>query len=281
MRAFIQICGGLAIMLVSIYPIIIKGGAEEKFGPDLTALPYVPSECNHQAPQLEYHKIYTPKIENLRWTSPEIEVLRFEKISDATEHALVLRPNKILLGLILNEAGIEKDGTIDFFSKNPKSSASGLMQITTSTGRGFGLKIASENEISNVGSRMELINIDDRFHPILAIDAAARILACSTNYDPVPDPDTEGRYMMDPYKQAVWYYRGSPEHFPKYWKQLIKNIDGLTHRHREASRKKFNNRNPDLKVDGKYAGYTEYVEAMQKEMLNYDFERYEKMLSQN
>jgi hypothetical protein len=203
-----------------------------------------------------------------------LRTLRFKNITSRIEKRYGL-PENLLLAMVMQETG-----GVDLLPNSSNDGGLGLCHMQPYMAKLFGLKtyqncdkmvstqhgLALRKLISNNNkNRKLLLTFDDRFHPILNLDAAARMLVYylkGTQIQPTP------------VQTAIYGYAGRynyPEYYTRvrqYWKhlndkELIDKVEG-----------EFNALNPDLKINGKPADFKKYLLIHQQQNRNYGLDFY-------
>lgn len=203
-----------------------------------------------------------------------LRALRFKNITDAVEKKYKL-PENLLLAMIMHESG-----GVDLLPNSGDDGGIGLIHMQAKLASQFGLKTYKDCDklvcrehgkelrkliIENKYDRKKLIEFDDRFHPILNIDAAARMLVYYRSGTQVKDT---------PLKTAIYGYAGR-YNYSKYYDNIILYLnklidDGLISEVEEE----FNKQNSNLTIDGRKADFEDYLEAHQEQNLNYGLKDY-------
>jgi hypothetical protein len=107
---------------------------------------------------------------------------------------------------------------------------------------------------------------DERFHPILNIDAAARMLMYYMLGTQTQDT---------PVKTAIYGYAGK-YNYQKYYDNIVLYMQKLADKEFiEGLEKDFNEQNKDLKLNGKPCDFWQYINAHQEQNLNYGLNEYQ------
>lgn len=203
-----------------------------------------------------------------------LRVLRFKNITDAVEKKYRL-PENLLSAMIMHESG-----GIDLLPNSSDDGGIGLIHMQPLLANQFGLKTYKGckklvckkhgKELRKLIkkehlNRKKIIKKDERFHPILNIDAAARMLVYYRS----------GKQTKNsPLKTAILGYAGK-YNYKKYYKNIVLYMDKLNSNELlEKIEKDFNKKNKNLRINGKKAGFNEYIEAHQKQNLNYELKKY-------
>jgi hypothetical protein len=238
-------------------------------------------------PLIGYGKTFAPpKIENLnilgRHTrfGPDtldckvLMTLRHLLAAHAAEERLG-PPRELLLSLEAKETGglnipnSGNDGGFGVIHKQPSVSREfGLVTYggcSKLVDRGHGKVLRRLMEISK-GHPEVLVKFDDRMHPIIDIDATARMLVVYSG--------GKRKKGMDRFQMAILRYAGR-HNYPQYfkdiveWIRLFRNKDYL-----DGLEKRFNEANPDLLIDGRPADMWRYLEYCNQELRNYELTKY-------
>lgn len=122
---------------------------------------------------------------------------------------------------------------------------------------------------SDLVSRAELIELDERLHPLLNCDAVGRMLASYMS-----GPQIEG---FDPYETALARYAGS-KNFRDYIADVESNRAVLSDDKTLAqARKVFNTHNSKLTIDNQPADFDSYIETAQKKNINFGLQEYQEV----
>ena len=198
-----------------------------------------------------------------------LRCLRFKNITEKIEKKYGL-PENILLAMIMQESG-----GVDLLPNSGDDGGLGLCHMQPSVAKEFGLKIYQNcNKLVSKKhgkalrklikkykyDRKQLIKFDDRFHPILNIDAAGRMLAYYGNKKKIKETQL---------KTAIYRYAGA-RNYKKYYERLLifkKRIEDK--KLIDEVRKAFNQQNPNLTINGKKADFDDYIKAHQQQNINY------------
>ncbi len=121
---------------------------------------------------------------------------------------------------------------------------------------------------SDAVSRAELMELDERLHPLLNCDAVGRMLA---SY--MAGPQIEG---YDPYETALARYAGK-KNFKNYMSDIENNRALLSDAKTiEQTRKIFNTHNTKLTIDDNPADFDNYIATAQRKNINYGLTEYQK-----
>ncbi len=203
-----------------------------------------------------------------------LRTLRFQNITKKVEKKYGL-PNNILLAMIMQESG-----GVDLLPNSGDDGGLGLCHMQATTAKEFGLKVIDNCNklvcrkhgkelrkliIKHKYNKKKLIGYDDRFHPIMNIDAAGRMLkyySLGKQYKDTPIKTAiyryAGRYNYEKYYKSVEYYMKKINN-----KKLIKAVE-----------KAFNEKNDKLLINGKKSGFKDYIKAHQNQNLNYGLKKY-------
>jgi hypothetical protein len=201
--------------------------------------------------------------------------MRFKNITDKVEKKYKL-PENLLLAMIMHESG-----GVDLLPNSGDDGGIGLIHMQANMARKFGLNtykncdklVCKEHgeELrqlikDNNYDRKKLIMHDERFHPILNIDAAARMLLYYQSG--IQTHDT-------PLKTAIYGYAGK-YNYQKYYDNIILYMQKLDDKEFIAGLEKdFNEQNKDLTLNGKPCDYQQYIKAHQDQNINYGLNEYE------
>lgn len=202
--------------------------------------------------------------------------LRFRNITNAVEKKYGIPNNLILAMIMLETGGIESlpngtdDGGLGLCHMQPKlAQMFGLRTLDNCnalTSKWHGKKLRKLISEYNHQIR-ELINFDERFHPILNIDAVGRMLM----YYKFPKGKSEKSWKM-----AVSSY-GGIDKYPLYYnliekyRKALNNIEVL-----KEVRSEFNLLNKNMKIGGKKSDFDDYITYYWKLNYNYGLDAYNK-----
>jgi hypothetical protein len=200
--------------------------------------------------------------------------LRFKNITDAVEKKYKL-PENLMLAMIMHESG-----GVDLLPNSSDDGGIGLIHMQPKLAKQFGLKTYKNCEqlvcrkhgkelrkliIKNNYDRKKLIEYDDRFNPILNIDAAARMLVYYRSGKQVKNT---------PLKTAIYGYAGR-YNYSKYYDNIVLYMEKLQDKSLiEDIEEDFNEQNQLLTINGKKADFKDYLEAHQKQNVNYGLRDY-------
>lgn len=203
-----------------------------------------------------------------------LRVLRFKNITDAVEKKYEL-PSNLLSAMIMHESG-----GIDLLPNSSDDGGIGLIHMQPLLANQFGLKtykgckkLVCKKHGKELRSlikkeklnRKKLITKDDRFHPILNIDAAARMLVYYRS-----GKQTKKSAL----KTAIYGYAGK-YNYKKYYNNIVLYMNKLQDkkllRNLESN---FNKKNKRLTINGKKAYFKDYIKSHQKQNLNYGLDKY-------
>ena len=203
-----------------------------------------------------------------------LRCLRFKNVTEKVEEKYGL-PKNILLAMVMQESG-----GVDLLPNSRDDGGLGLCHMQPSVAKEFGLKIYQNCDklVSTKHGkalrklikkykydRKKLIKYDDRFHPILNIDAAGRMLAYYGNKKKIKETQL---------KTAIYRYAGA-RNYQKYYDRLLiykKRIED--EKLIEEVRKAFNKANPKLTINGKKGDFDGYINAHQQQNINYGLNKY-------
>lgn len=200
--------------------------------------------------------------------------LRFQNITKKIEEKYHL-PENMLLAMIIHESG-----GVDLLPNSIDDGGIGLIHMQSSLAKKFGLKTYKDcnklvckkhgKEIRQLikiynFDRKKLISYDDRFHPILNIDAAARMLVYYKM----------GKMTQNtPIKTAIYGYAGS-YNYRKYYKNVLLYMEKLNDKSLiDDIEKEFNSQNKSLTINNKKGDFDMYIEIHQKQNINYGLRKY-------
>jgi len=242
---------------------------------------------------LEYQELYPePSFENLnmigsvrimgvsgrstdeRLYGMILRSLRFKNITNRVEKRYGL-PENLLLAMIMQETG-----GVDLLPNSSDDGGLGLCHMQPYMATLFGLKtyqncdkmVSKEHGLAlrklinnNNMNKKLLLQFDDRFHPILNLDAAGRMLAFYM----------KGKQTQPtPVQTAIYGYAGRynyPEYYKRvkaYWKHL--NDRDLI----ESIEEQFNEMNPNMKINGAAGNFKTYILVHQQQNRNYGLDNY-------
>lgn len=205
-----------------------------------------------------------------------LRVLRYKNIADAVEARYSWIPKGTILAMMAQEAG-----GADLLPNGNDDGGIGSIHMQGATASDFGLrtykncddmvckkhgrelrKIIDEND----ADKKELVDYDDRFNPILNLDAVGRML---TYYRCGPQIK-----HLTPYQTAICRYSGK-YNFRKYSRGLRKYQRLLESRaYLQKIEFTFNRMNPDLTIDGKSADFKKYIRVCREQNENYGLKEY-------
>jgi hypothetical protein len=200
--------------------------------------------------------------------------LRFQNISRKVEIKYGL-PKNIILAMVMKETGGSP------LTPNSRDDGGiGLCHMQPSVASDFGLKIYENcrklrsrshgrklRKLINKHDEQlhELIQYDDRFHPVKNLDAVGRMLRYHMLGDQLEDTPVKtaikryaGRYNYKQYYQKVVFYQ---KHLND--KEFIKKLE-----------RAFNEANPDFEIDGKKSDFKGYIDYFHKQNINYGLLEY-------
>lgn len=199
--------------------------------------------------------------------------LRFSDIAEAVEARYGLP--RVLLAMAAQEAG-----GAELLTNGQDDGGAGIIHMQPATAVEFGLKTyrGCEAMVSHAhgaalrqliadkrGDVKRLALLDDRFHPIINVDAAGRMLALYMSSAPKGS---------DPLQHALRRYSGRPE----YWANVQrwrKRIDSAKVRADLAAR--FAEANPDFRVNGVRGGLESYLAEFWRQHENYGLAAYRRL----
>jgi hypothetical protein len=201
--------------------------------------------------------------------------MRFKNITDKVEKKYKL-PENLLMAMIMHESG-----GVDLLPNSSDDGGVGLIHMQPLLAKKFGLKTYKDcdklvckecgAEIrqlikDNNFDRKKLIMHDDRFHPIINIDAAARMLKYYES-----GPQTQD----SPLKTAIFGYAGK-YNFQKYYDNVLLYMQKLSEMDFiDGLEKDFNEQNAQLTLNGKPCNFRQYILAHQDQNINYGLDKYE------
>lgn len=248
----------------------------------------VSKNIQKQKPDLGFVRVYPdPIIENLtlpgsvtkygadNTPAKIIRTLRFQNITDVVEKKYGL-PKNLLLAMIMEEST-----GVDLMPNGRDDGGFGLVHMQPQLAVQFSLKtyegckelrcfkhgkelrqiLASHNF-----DRKSVLKHDDRFHPILNIDAAGRMLKYYWDQKPI-----KGYNRLE---SAICRYAGR-YNFKQYWRDVQHNMKLLKSRsERKKAETLFNKLNPTLRINGEKADFESYIFMSQQQAWNYDLKKY-------
>ena len=204
-----------------------------------------------------------------------LRCLRFKNITEKVEHKYGL-PENMLLAMIMQESG-----GADLLPNSSDDGGLGLCHMQPSTATEFGLKTYQNNNklvdkehgkalrkliIGYKYDKKQLIKFDDRFHSILNIDAAGRMMAFCAS----------GRQYKKTLAQTAIYRYAGATNYSHYYKQLLLYMERLSDKDLiNDVRKAFNEKNKNLKINGKSADFDLYIKTHQEQNINYGLNKYQ------
>lgn len=210
-----------------------------------------------------------------RLSGKVLRSLRFQNITSKVEEKYGL-PKNIVLAMIMHETG-----GADMLPNGLNDGGLGLCHMQPSVAGDFGLKIYKNSKKlkdKRLGiqlrslikehkyDRKKLIRFDDRFHPILNIDAVGRMLS-EYKY-----PKIKG--LSSGFATSVYRYSGK-YNFRTYWR----NVNYYMKKLNDPSiikqvEKEFNAKNLNFKIDGVKSDFNGYIKSHQKQNINYGLNEY-------
>jgi len=203
-----------------------------------------------------------------------LRTLRFKNISRKVEKKYQISEN-LILAMIMYESG-----GVDLLPNSSDDGGVGLCHMQPIVAQSFGLKTYRNcnKMVSKIHGieirkliqkknydRKKLLQYDDRFHPLLNIDAVGRILSYYR-----AGMDVKG----SPEKTAIWGYSGS-KNYEKYYKAIVEFRNYLNDNDLiEKVRQEFNRRNPNLLINGVKANFDDYIYTHLQQNLNYGLSDY-------
>jgi hypothetical protein len=200
--------------------------------------------------------------------------LRFKNITDKIEKKYNL-PENLLLAMIMHESG-----GVDLLPNSSDDGGVGLIHMQANMARKFGLStykncdklVCKEHgeELrqlikDNNYDRKKLIMEDERFHPILNIDAAARMLMYYMSGNQTQDT---------PLKTAIYGYAGK-YNYQKYYDNIVLYMQKLADKEFiQGLENDFNEQNKALTLNGKPCDFWQYINAHQEQNMNYGLNEY-------
>lgn len=208
-----------------------------------------------------------------------IRTLRFRDIAYAVDGRYGL-PEGTLLGMVAQETN-----GADLLP-NVTDGGAGLCHMQPYTASRYGLKIYQDcTELSSRAhgealskliaaqgfDRRRLVAFDSRFHPVINLDCAGRIL-----HDAMLDYARKPRSGYDPYQWALRVYSGraTSDYFAKVqrWRQKLADPAKIA-----AAAEAFEKASPNFAVNGKPAGFDLYLQVNYQQNENYGLAEYAKL----
>jgi len=205
--------------------------------------------------------------------------MRWKNITDAVQ-VRYGAPSNILLGMIAQESYGDPtepnqlgDGGLGLVHMQPKASADyGLDRITNSKKlRDFeqGRKIIEALKEEKADLK-DLIKYDDRWHPIINIDAAARMMC---DYFEEGIRRRNGRIQSHDWDVALEIYSGRPHwQYGRHVRRIADRINSPTTMRNLARR--FNAQNAKTIVQGAPLTFDRYIQLFAEQNRNYGLDRY-------
>ena len=298
--------------LIGFFFVILFGGCTQKETPEQERHKTISWNEYHKIPKpsLAYEEVHKPlEIENLQMLGQVtshgvigkegqiLRGLRFKNATNAVEARYNLPHNLVLAMLIHETSGM------DLLPNGIGDGGFGICHMQGSAATRFGLKTYKgctslvcdgRNHPRGRGScvvggktqnhakdlydlikkerfvRFRLIEHDDRLHPILCLDAVGRMLAEGMDRPPTND------YLrsIGPLRRALYRYSGRKEYFEKVAENMRLLEDPVFLRNLEQ---RFNQMNPNLRINGKKADYKSYISLMNRDLENYGLREYRKL----
>lgn len=277
----------ICAVLLSSYTPGTRSVSEEDCGPGVS--------CSKRKPRgdFSYREIHPePQIKNLKMIGyvarcgiegkdateklygAILRAKRFENITEKVESKYGL-PRNILLAMIMQETG-----GADMLPNCRDDGGIGICHMQSSTASLFGMKthmgfnklVSKEHGriLRNLikthkYDRKKLIKYDDRFHPLLNVDAAGRMLFCYKQ--------TKIRGLTH-IQSAIRRYAGK-YNYRHYWKNVEYYRKKLNDPAvMKAIETQFNKKNPNLIINGKKGDFKSYIRAHQLQNENYGLTNY-------
>jgi len=204
-----------------------------------------------------------------------LRALRFQNITRKVEQKYGIRRN-LILAMIMHETG-----GADLLPNGGDDGGLGLCHMQPKLATEFGLNTYQNcRDLRNKThgrrlrsliekhkyDRKNLIQYDDRFHPILNIDAVGRMLQCYYHQTPIKG--------LNRWQSAIYRYAGS-YNYRKYWQQVEYYRKKLNDEAQiDAVRYKFNRKNPNFEINGKKGTFDKYLKAHRDQNINYGLNEY-------
>lgn len=219
-------------------------------------------------------EVYRSGVRGDRLRGILLRALRFQNITRKVEKKYGL-PKNVLLAMVMQESM-----GVDLLPNSSDDGGLGLCHMQPLTATEFGLKTLDGcKDLRNFKhgkklrkliqqhkfNKKELIGYDDRFHPILNLDAAGRMLWF---YKLGP------QFRKTPIKTAIYRYAGY-RNYKEYYK-MVEYYRGMLNDSKviDDVRKEFNKLNPKLRINGKKANFDTYIRTHQKQHRNYGLDQY-------
>lgn len=203
-----------------------------------------------------------------------LRTLRFRNITKKVEQKYGL-PENLLLAMVMQESGgvdllpnSSDDGGLGLCHMQPymanlfslKTYQNCAKMVSKSHGKALRKLIAINNQDKKL-----LLEFDDRFHPVLNLDAAGRMLAYYMNGTQTQDT---------PVQTAIYGYAGR-YNYPEYYERVSSYLQKLNDKYLLFKVEKlFNEQNPNLKINGKPADFKAYILTHQQQNKNYGLDNY-------
>lgn len=207
-----------------------------------------------------------------------LRALRFKDIAAAVERRYNLPPH-ILLAMVAQESS-----GVDLLPNGQDDGGFGLCHMQPLLANQFGLKtyagcksmrctkhgvVLRKIIERNKFDRKKVIQYDDRFHPILNLDAAARMLTFYVSGKRIAG--------LGPFRTALCRYAGK-YNYRTYWSNVKRFMSKLEDPAYMAKiEKQFNKLNPRLTINGKKADFDSYMNACWQQQYNYGLTEYRKL----
>lgn len=204
-----------------------------------------------------------------------LRVLRFQNITQTAEEHYGI-PKNLLLAMMMQESG-----GVDLLLNSRNDGGAGLCHIQPSVASEFGLKTYQNCKelicythgkalrqliIKSKHDRKKLIVYDEQLHPIINIDAVARMLSVYKK--------RRVQSISDKWETAIYYYAGK-RNYKKYWANVQYFRNKLNNpKTIDAVEKEFNRRNTTLLINGRKADFDSYIQAHQQQNINYGLREY-------
>ena len=177
----------------------------------------------------------------------------------------------------------QESSAVDLLPNGTDDGGFGLCHMQPSVARDFGLTVYADcKELvcrehgkalrvvleQHNYDRKKVIKFDERLHPIKNIDAVGRMLTVHS----------EGKKIagLGPFRTALCRYAGK-YNYQKYWKNVRQFMDFLSDSvYLQKLERRFNDLNPNLKINGKPANFKIYITICQEQNYNYGLAQYEK-----
>ena len=212
-------------------------------------------------------------------TGKILRVLRYKNVADAVEARYSWIPKGTLLAMMAQESGgadmlpngNDDGGFCNIHMQGETAAEFGLktyQQCTKMVCKKHGRALRKIIDQSG-GNKKEIVALDDRFNPILNLDAVGRMLTYHRCNTQIP--------KLNPFQTAICRYSGK-YNYRAYFAGVAKYrklLDDQSYLKKIES--SFNRLNANLKIDGKSADFKKYMAACQSQNDNYGLGSYQKL----